>query len=564
MKFYFRILLYSLILLIILLTGCRREHEISPLFRWNVISPQSDSVVEALERCSLNDAAFSTRMRLVKKIDSIASDADNPQLKARALFFGAIALKYSPDEIPDSTRLNMITQALSLTDSARYPYDYHRIKYLSIGFNQTLFIDRYRDYLSILDYFKSTDDPYMQASVSMEIGHIAKTIGDQQRALRYYMYADSIYDGLDINNYRLKNRLNVAAVYHRLGRIQESEDILRDLLKHPQVRMNKDFYLTLLLTTYSITEDNSFLIAADSVVMLEAYNGKNLTEYWFCKSNPYIIKGEYRSAATMLKTGLHYLHRMHYNQQLDYRRQAYSFLSGIYEIQGMADSSLIYTKLLASLQDSIIEGGLALKFARGEDSRDLALVEDNLKNRQRLMQLTNGFLILAIISLSLGIVLTLLRRISCNKLELQQSKAEIEKQSRSLVSQTFVMTEKDNVLQAVLREMNRKDSNESSESDGDLEQMIKIHLNGQNDWDQFKELFEKVHPSFVSALKTEFPDLTESDLRLATYIKAGLENKRIARMTNLQPDTIRKNRQKLRRHLGLPRDESLENFLRFR
>lgn len=91
-----------------------------------------------------------------------------------------------------------------------------------------------------------------------------------------------------------------------------------------------------------------------------------------------------------------------------------------------------------------------------------------------------------------------------------------------------------------------------------------MHLNGQNDWDCFKELFEKVHPSFVSDLKAEFPDLTESDLRLATYLKAGMESKQIARMTNLQPDTIRKNRQKLRRHLGLTRDESLENFLRFR
>lgn len=553
-----------LLLLIFLLTGCRHEHEITPLFRWNAISPQSDSIVVALERCPLNDEPFTTRIRLVRQLDSIATATGSRQIKARALYFGAIAARYSPHSIHDSTRLQMINQALCLTDSAKYPYDYHRIRYLGVDLKQTTFIERYREYLSILDYFKSIDDSYMQASVEMEVGHLAKTIGDPARALRYYMYADSIYGELGITSYRLKNKLNIAAAYRWLDRARDCEDILRDLTKHPAAKRNKDFYITLLLTTYSQTEDNSFLQVADSIVLLEGYNGKNLSEYWFCKSNPLLVSGEYKQAATMLKTGVHHLHRMHANQQLDYKRQAYTFLSYIYEQQGMADSALYYTKMLASLQDSIIEGGLALKFASGEDRRDLATVEKSLKDRQRLMQLVNGFIILVIISLALGIVLTLLRRIQRNKLELKESKAEIEKQSRSLVSQTLVMTEKDNVLQSVLKNMNRKEAGQCGEGNKNLEQMIKMHLNGQNDWDCFKELFEKVHPSFVSGLKAEFPDLTESNLRLATYIKAGMESKQIARMTNLQPDTIRKNRQKLRHHLGLTRDESLENFLRFR
>lgn len=553
-----------LLLLILLLTGCRREHEISPLFKWSAISPQSDSIVVALERCPLNDTPFATRIHLVEQLDSVASATGNAQLKARALYFGAIAVRYSPREVHDSTRLSMVEQALSLTDSARYTYDYNRMKFLCIDLKQTSLTECYREYLTILDYFKSIDDSFIQASVNMNIGHVARTVGDPNRALKYYMCVDSLYGELGLTNYRLKNRLNISGAYQGLGQLKKSEEILRDLLMQPQARRNKDFYLSLLTTAYSLTFDGSLLSVADSIVLLDGYNGTNLSEYWFCKANPHIIKEERRQAATMIKAGLNYLDRMPSNQQLEYKPQAYKILSELYETEGMTDSALYYTKLLASLQDSIIGGGLALKFARGEDRRDLAVVEKSLKDRQRLMQLANGFIILVIISLALGIVLALMRRISRNKLELKQSKDEIEKQSRSLVSQTLVMTEKDNVLQSVLKNMNRKDYGDNGDSDRNLEQMIKMHLNGQNDWDRFKELFEKVHPSFVNALKAEFPDLTESDLRLATYIKAGMESKQIAKMSNLQPDTIRKNRQKLRRHLGLAREESLENFLRFR
>lgn len=67
---------------------------------------------------------------------------------------------------------------------------------------------------------------------------------------------------------------------------------------------------------------------------------------------------------------------------------------------------------------------------------------------------------------------------------------------------------------------------------------------------------------FHKRLKADYPELTEGDLRLATYIKVGMQGKQIARMLMLQPDTIRKNRQKLRRHLRLESEESLEDFLR--
>ncbi|MDE7343980.1 MAG: hypothetical protein K2N19_08205, partial [Muribaculaceae bacterium] len=58
------------------------------------------------------------------------------------------------------------------------------------------------------------------------------------------------------------------------------------------------------------------------------------------------------------------------------------------------------------------------------------------------------------------------------------------------------------------------------------------------------------------------PEVTEGDIRLAIYIRAGLTTKQISRMLLLQPDSVKKNRQRLRRHLHLDSAVSLEDFLR--
>ena len=55
--------------------------------------------------------------------------------------------------------------------------------------------------------------------------------------------------------------------------------------------------------------------------------------------------------------------------------------------------------------------------------------------------------------------------------------------------------------------------------------------------------------------------ITEGELRLCAYIRTGMENKHIAQMLSLQPESVKKNRYRLRQKLNLGK-ESLEDFLR--
>lgn len=171
---------------------------------------------------------------------------------------------------------------------------------------------------------------------------------------------------------------------------------------------------------------------------------------------------------------------------------------------------------------------------------------------------------MALIIGGLIVAFILTRKAQALRLAIARYHLDLERERRSLVSSALVMEEKDNVLQSVLSDIRKMEAEGKlkPEEIRHLEQNVKMHLSGRQDWNHFRELFDNIHPMFHKHLKATYPELTEGDLRLATYIKVGMQGKQIARMLMLQPDTIRKNRQKLRRHLKLNPDESLEDFLR--
>lgn len=149
-------------------------------------------------------------------------------------------------------------------------------------------------------------------------------------------------------------------------------------------------------------------------------------------------------------------------------------------------------------------------------------------------------------------------------MELNNKKSLLESEQRTLISQGLAMTEKDNVLQSVVDHVSRLEK-EGTLSHGEARRLdadIRLHLNGRQEWDDFKEMFSKVHPAFADELVKRYPNITEGDVRLAVYIKAGLSTKQIARMLMVQPASVKMNRHRLRERMGLPAGQSLEDALR--
>lgn len=245
------------------------------------------------------------------------------------------------------------------------------------------------------------------------------------------------------------------------------------------------------------------------------------------------------------------------------RHDAYVTCADVYRRLCMDDSLNAYCRRIYLTQDSVLSHSYAVNVLNSEARMDMLRNEERHKaekKEERMWILLSGTVTL----LLAGIVLSDTRlRMQRHKIEELKSRHELELERRRLVSSALVMTEKDNFLESMLGDIAEiKRSPDIRHKLGLLEQSLRLHLSGREDWDVFKAMFDKVHPSFSANLKHGYPRLTEGDIRLAIYLKSGLTTKQIVRMLLLQPDSVKKNRQRLRRHLELDSGVSLETFLR--
>lgn len=75
-------------------------------------------------------------------------------------------------------------------------------------------------------------------------------------------------------------------------------------------------------------------------------------------------------------------------------------------------------------------------------------------------------------------------------------------------------------------------------------------------------MFDVVNPRFTERLRERCPNLAESYVKLACYIIMELDNKRIAELMMIRPESVRQARWRLGRKLNLGPDESLDAWLR--
>lgn len=158
----------------------------------------------------------------------------------------------------------------------------------------------------------------------------------------------------------------------------------------------------------------------------------------------------------------------------------------------------------------------------------------------------------------------LLMRQYASEAEVAKLNLDLEKEKRNIAAMGLAMTERNNLIKDVMKIADHMHSEGSITSDAKnkISQMVKMSQVNQEEWDNFQIAYTRVHPHFITRLKAKYPNLSEGDMRLSLYICAGLTSKQIAQAMHLQPDSVKKNRQRLRQRMQIPSDVSLEEELR--
>ncbi len=94
-----------------------------------------------------------------------------------------------------------------------------------------------------------------------------------------------------------------------------------------------------------------------------------------------------------------------------------------------------------------------------------------------------------------------------------------------------------------------------------INSLINKSIASDKDWQNFEVLFEQAHENFFKRLKSAYPDLTPSDLKLCAYLKLNLSSKEIAPLLNISLRGVEIRRYRLRKRLSLASDENLVEFI---
>ena len=204
-------------------------------------------------------------------------------------------------------------------------------------------------------------------------------------------------------------------------------------------------------------------------------------------------------------------------------------------------------KLLKPIQDSL---------SRKNDFK----TQENLKNQNKLNQLKaelsltlkekqlntwirNASLLLLLLSGALFFSLynTMRSKKKIKEKELENAQRELDVLSKNLI-------EKSNILDEMRREMIQ--ISDEAEKNNYLEKLSSYSILKDEDWHEFKLIFEKVYPDYISSLKKEYEDITPAEIRLLVLEKLNFSQEAMANNLGISKQAIYQTKYRLRKKYG--------------
>ncbi|MEM9848699.1 MAG: tetratricopeptide repeat protein [Bacteroidota bacterium] len=83
----------------------------------------------------------------------------------------------------------------------------------------------------------------------------------------------------------------------------------------------------------------------------------------------------------------------------------------------------------------------------------------------------------------------------------------------------------------------------------------------EKDWASFTTYFQHIHPDFFKQLKVQYPTITSNELNLSALLKLNIQNKEIAQLLGISPDSVRKAQHRLSKKIDLAADQSVRDYM---
>lgn len=481
----------------------------------------------------------------------------------------------------------LLKQAIAQINPDKYPYDRARILGLQsqIQLMKGDYLESYKGYRKVSLFYDRISDTLMLANAYVNTGIIMQNLEDWHRALDYFEQADSCFDIMNTPTFRQKNRLNLSNALYRLGEEKRAVNILEELLADPICCADTSFKINVLLSLFSYT--NRQQNAREAYRLAETYGNKKLTaKSATALAAGYLRGGKAQQALPLYREAFAYITD---NQDYEFILPVLEGTTNTFAVLKNIDSAYYYLRNYEAARDSLY-AAKGLAEVRHMESR--AAIEhyeyrlEHLREKslwhRRLMLLF--FLTIACVAAFICYIFWTRRhkekilkqlreaenkelstRLAHESLRTEQFRREVDTRNRELAEQVLAINTRNRMLNELKQQLDteRRAGNIPPTVATKLKQYIMgHHVPVEEEGTFFHVHFEGIYPGFFSRLQKAHPDLSEHEMRFCAYLRMGMDNKMIARILFVQPDSIKKLRHRIRKKVSLPPDDSLENYLR--
>jgi tetratricopeptide (TPR) repeat protein len=404
-------------------------------------------------------------------------------------------------------------------------------------------------YSKALKLFEHLKDPYFIGNTLNNIGNIYLELKKNDSAYLYLNKALKI--GKQISNY-----YGLTKTYSNLGRLAFSEGRTLDALELFEKSQS----------------------AADSLV----------DDFW--GSRPYIFAAVYRHKGDAYfqlndyKKALYFYHQAlsgaSVSSNLEMMTEVSQKLADLFHQQGNKDSAYFYYKNFTVLNDSLLRiknnqkiTELTLQYEFDKERKQQKLESELIEGKHYRKELI--YLLIIISAAASLLIIAFLYFLQNNRmrrknleqqmnlLEREKLSKELDYRNKELTTNVMYLLKKNEFISAIsdkLKNTNQgqKEINETVINNviSELDKSIT-----QDTWTEFEVRFQEVHVNFYNSLSRQFPDLTPNELRLCAFLRLNMTSKEISTITYQSSESLKTARYRLRKKLGLDRDENLIAYL---
>lgn len=581
----YRILITRLLAVAILTVCClaASAKKTSAGYHFKPVNPYFDSVAARVLDDEFNRRHTPETAANIEKLQKTAQKG-NPVMKARAALLGIRANQLGAASDSCISILEKIKSAVP----KEYDYDHAVLAYQLAGNHERIgnYLNTYQLLQEAIPVFEKYGDDYFLGNAHLLMGLMYSSIRDPELAVEEIQAADRHYrkSGYPVNRVYffeasldpdenrqlrlLKKSIatggddpgmtiqaydNIATIFNRRNQPDSALHYIRqgNAMLERMIPGNKTLKILLDLkeaqTRLSIGQTDSALAIARKA---ETANSAFRDEYW----EPSI----------------------------------YKLLSLIYEIKGNKELAFRYLKRYQegfernaeTIQAQEIPKARAREAINRQKTQIAEMEQENRNARNRFYII---LLILGIVLLGAGAsIYFFIQRIKMRKIENRELRTNLEcemvikrlnmenferdmkKKDCEISSSVLLLSNKNDVLTQI-GEITKRYYDEGKvppEYVAQVNSLVSDSIKGDDEWTRFKVHFDSVHPDFFTKLKNLSAELTENDLRLCAYLRIGMRAKDIASMLSVSPASVNTNRYRIRKKLGLGKEDSLDDYIR--